>query len=99
MSSQKVEETSEPLDPVPEPSGEAVHESPSPIVMDTKSQTERNMGFQHADESSICASRATHLLVDDEWKKCTKCRALIHHLSLELARNMIVDHKDEYEVI
>lgn len=99
MNSQKVEETSEPLDPVPEPSGEAVHESPLPIVMDTKSQTEHNMEFQHADESSICASRATHLLVDDEWKKCTKCRALIHHLSLELARNMIVDHKYEYEVI
>lgn len=67
--------------------------------MDAKSQTKYGIDLQHADESSICASRATHLLVDDEWEKCSKCRALIHHLSLELTRNKIVDYKDRYELI
>lgn len=63
--SQKEKETSELLDPLPGPSTsrETVNQSPSPIAMDAKSQTKYG---QHADESSICASRATHLLVDDE---------------------------------
>lgn len=96
--SQNAEERSEFLDPVPCPSTshETVNESPLPIVMDTKYDLEL---LQHADESSFCASRATHLLVGDEWKKCPNCRMLIHHLSLELGRNMIVDHKDGYALV
>lgn len=59
--SQKEKETSELLDPLPGPSTsrETVNQSPSPIAMDAKSQTKYGIDLQHADESSICASRAT----------------------------------------
>lgn len=83
--------------PGPSTSGETVHEIPPPIA---EVRTEYGVDFlQHPNESSssICAvSRATHLLVDNEWKKSSKCYALIHHLSLQLARKTNED-KDEYE--
>lgn len=83
--------------PGPSTSGESVPKLPAPIAEEPR--TEYGVDLRpHPDESSICASRATHLLVDDEWKKCPKCRALIHHLSLELARNMNED-KHGYEII
>lgn len=96
--SKAVKETLESLELAPEPStsGEPVHDISFPIA---GSRTEDGIDLvQHPDESSICASRATHLLVDDEWKECAKCRALIHHLSLELARYMN-ENKNGFEVI
>lgn len=94
-------------DPVPEPlsaSGEIFPKIPTPIAAE-EARTE-NGGVdlqqqQHPDDESsrICASRATHLLIDDEWKKCLKCRALIHHLSVELARNMNEEDQHAYEII
>lgn len=95
----RAEDSLELPDPVPGPStsGDRVHELPAPIA--GKPRTGYGVDLrQHPDESSICASRATHLLVDDEWKKCPKCRALIHHLSLELARNMN-KNKHGYDII
>ena len=64
-------------------------------------QQQQQQQQQHPDESSsrICASRATHLLIDDEWKKCHKCRALILHLSLELARNMKEENQHAHSIV
>ncbi|MCJ1347972.1 hypothetical protein MMC31_006202 [Peltigera leucophlebia] len=49
-------------------------------------------------ESIVCASRAEHFLNGDMWKNCNKCRALIHRISIELAKIMTAA-EDEFEII
>lgn len=98
------EEISAPIAAEEIPAPIAAEEIPAPIAAE-EARTE-NGGVdlqqqQHPDDESsrICASRATHLLIDDEWKKCLKCRALIHHLSVELARNMNEEDQHACEII
>lgn len=95
-------------DPVSRPpsvSSEIVPQIPASITAEEAARTENGdvdlHQQQHPDDESsrICASRATHLFIDEEWKKCQKCRALIRHLSLQLARNMNEEDQNEYEII
>ncbi|CAO2655385.1 Nn.00g104490.m01.CDS01 [Neocucurbitaria sp. VM-36] len=49
-------------------------------------------------EENICHFRAQHLLEGNRWRSCKQCRALLHQVTIQLARTDLSD-EDGYEVV